>query len=542
DSNPSQILGSLNANGYVILQNSAGFYVGGQAAIRAHGLVMTTASAPALNLGSGGPWAFSAPPPTAKIINYGTINIDGGGSAFVIADDIENHGTISAPGGNVGLYAGEEVLVSMAPDGRGLSAKVTLPQGSVDNEGRLAADGGSIALQAQMVNQDGVIQADSAKDVNGTIELLASKSVSLGASSDISANGDSMATSPSAGGSVTIKAGESFADTAGSAISVAGGARGGDGGRVEICAPEMGAINSVVSGQAADGFSGGNLTIDPVNVWLASANTDPGAQSGYTVLNVNNYSGMAIINVQADDNIALNTIWSLPDEFALTKPASLTLSAGKNIIFESGSGIRAGKNWNVSLNAGTSFVAGQPKPASGSYGIYLDGNAYLQAQDGKISLTAANEVQVGWSGTAATTGSANSGTGYINTLNGGEIDVTATYGDVNTGSGSSGFQYLATAPYFEPSPTVGGISTVAGGNVNITAGGNVVSFPADLKFVDSSGNTTVSPADPGTGAFGSEAGNVTINAGGSVYGNFVLVNGVGTINAVGDIGSPDSPA
>ncbi len=34
---PSQILGNLNANGYVILQNQAGFFVGGQAAITARG-------------------------------------------------------------------------------------------------------------------------------------------------------------------------------------------------------------------------------------------------------------------------------------------------------------------------------------------------------------------------------------------------------------------------------------------------------------------------------------------------------------------------
>ena len=44
DANPSQILGSLNANGYIVLQNASGFYIGGQAAITTHGLVMTTAS------------------------------------------------------------------------------------------------------------------------------------------------------------------------------------------------------------------------------------------------------------------------------------------------------------------------------------------------------------------------------------------------------------------------------------------------------------------------------------------------------------------
>ena len=50
DVNPSQILGNLNANGYVFLQNQNGFYVGGQASITAHGLIMTTAAIPAPDL------------------------------------------------------------------------------------------------------------------------------------------------------------------------------------------------------------------------------------------------------------------------------------------------------------------------------------------------------------------------------------------------------------------------------------------------------------------------------------------------------------
>src|SRR6516162_6285574 len=172
DLNPSQILGNLNANGYVVLQNQSGFYVGGQASITAHGLIMTTASTPGLNFSSGGPWSFNAPPPTKSIVNYGQINITGGGSAFLIADDVENNGTISAPGGKIGLYAGQTVLVSTSPDGRGLSAKATVPQGLVDNNGNLVADAGNIALQAQMVNQNGLVQANSAQNVNGTIELV----------------------------------------------------------------------------------------------------------------------------------------------------------------------------------------------------------------------------------------------------------------------------------------------------------------------------------------------------------------------------------
>ncbi len=102
------------------------------------------------------------------------------------------------------LVAGQSVLVSDSPDGRGLSAAVTLPQGSVDNFGRIAATGGNIMLQAKVVNQDGVLQADSVRNQNGVIELVASDQLDLGVNSQILARGDDSA-GGSAGGSVTLK-------------------------------------------------------------------------------------------------------------------------------------------------------------------------------------------------------------------------------------------------------------------------------------------------------------------------------------------------
>src|SRR5260370_2249204 len=61
DPNVSQILGNLNANGYVVLQNQSGFYIGGQASISAHGLLLTTLAVPAPDLSSRGAWQFNAP-------------------------------------------------------------------------------------------------------------------------------------------------------------------------------------------------------------------------------------------------------------------------------------------------------------------------------------------------------------------------------------------------------------------------------------------------------------------------------------------------
>ena len=517
DPNPSQILGTLNANGYVVLQNQAGFYIGGQAVLNTHGLTMTTSPTPAPDLASGGAWQFNAPPPTASIINYGQINVGNGGSAFLIAHAIENHGTISAPQGQIGLYAGKQVLLSERPDGRGLCATVTLPEGSVDNSGRLIADAGTIAMHAQVVNQGGLVQANSVREINGVIELVASEAVNLGANSVLSAQGDSQGVSP--GGTVTIKSGNIFSDQPTSAINISGGAQGGNGGRVEISAANLGPIQSTINAHAASGFRGGTLTLDPYDLTVDEAFVD----SLTPILN----AGLYEISLQADDNITLSTIWSLTDPGAA---ALLTLTAGNDIILNNGSAIIAGHNWGVSLLAGPQNLTS--RPAAGSDGIYLQGNSYIQALNGNINLWVANEVIVN-PGPADPLGSGPVGNNGIRTLAGGSISVTAQFGDVNTGGNYRGYVFgQGTAPYYKVSPSLGGISTYAGGDVAITAGGNVTSY---LPLQNDYNNAQF---DGGTGAFGSQPGNVTIAAGGDVSGHYVLANGVGSITAGGNIGAP----
>lgn len=454
DSSASSINGSINANGYVVLQNPNGFTIGGQAAITAHGLVMTTASTPGLDLSGGGAWSFNAPPPTAQIVNYGHITMTDGGSAYLIASDIINNGTISAPGGKIGLYAGEKVLVSMAPDGRGLSAEVTLPKGSVDNKGSLIADKGIIAAKAQFVNQEGLVQANTVQNVNGVIELVASDQLSLGASSQISASGETAASGASPGGFVVLNAGTStFSDLIGSTISVAG----------------------VNTGQA------GILEIMGNGVTAANIHSSYGSPYAFLV-NPNNVTiSDSATSVSANPN--LNTT-------ALSKYSQIDLHA---------------------LND-----------------ITLSGSATLQTGAGDINLFAGGSVTVG--------------SGAIRTIAGGNITVTAASGNVNTGTSTSGFNYVKNAPYFSPfqaikftgtfssSTSLGGISTAAGGNVTITAGGDVTSYLP-------SGTEDSATGDAGTGAFGSQPGNVTITAGGNVYGHYVVVNGTGSVNADKNIGS-----
>ena len=510
----AQLLGALNANGIVVLQDSAGFFVGGQAALHAGGLVLTTTPICPPDFSSGGTWQFNGPPPTASVINYGQISAGPGGSVYLIARDVENYGSITAPGGNIGLYAGQKVLVSEQPDGRGLSARVQLPAGAVDNQGRLIAEAGTILLQAEVVNQGGLIQANSAREQQGVIELVASDSLTLGASSQIAAQGSGAGPSP--GGQVTLKSGGSFSDAPGSVISVAGGSQGGQGGQVEISAPQMGAIQSQIDGHAQPGWGGGQLVLDPYNITLvtgggaASSGTvnsgDPPTGIGSTLtLDPASFGGFSQISLQALNNItvASGTVWNLSD--SSNPNSTLTLQAGNNITLGTYSGIYAGRNWSVYLTAGADFAT-PTSVTSGHGGIYLNSYSAVQTENGSLTLNAGKEVLVRG--------------GAVRTVGGGSIFVEAVSGNVNAGNNPNGyiFDNTTSSGYHVDLVNLGGISTGAGGDVTIMAGQNVISFfPSPTDAIQ---------GDGGSGAFGPEPGVVTVVAGGSVYGHFVAADSV----------------
>ncbi len=516
DASPSQIYGNLTANGVVVLMNQSGFYFGPNSFVSAAGLVVSTAPIGPIDSSAGLFWQFTGPAPSASIINYGQLNVGRGGSAFLIAERIENHGRITAPEGSIGLIAGQEVLLSERPDGRGLSASVRLPSGSVDNSGQLIADAGAIALQAQVVNQGGLVQANSLRERNGIIELIASETITLANSSVISANGDS--TSASAGGEVVIKSSGTFADSAASQINVTGGGLGGDGGFVEVSAPLMSAVKSRIDGSSSGGI-GGRLFIDPLNITIGNSGSGSigsgtvgsgdAPAAGTLTLDVNSaFVGFSQITLQALNNITISsgTIWDLVASTGINSPGSLLkLEAGNNITVSSGASILGGEGWSVTLQAGRNFSLADTV-ISGVGTIAFAGTGSLEAQDGSINLLAGNNITVA--------------SGHIRTGNGGSITAHALAGNINTGTKANGFQFLPSG--YQVNPDLGGISTANGGDVSLTAGQDIISFLPLPGGVQS---------DAGSGAFGAAAGNVTINAGRDVSGHYVVRNGAGSITA-----------
>ena len=510
DPNPSQIFGNIQANGVVVLLNSSGFYFGPNSFVSAAGLVVSTANcAPPEN--GAGTWEFNGPPPLASIVNYGHIQVGNGGSAFLIADKIENHGTIEAPEGTIGLASGQTVLLSERADGRGMSMAVTLPQGSVDNYGNLLADAGTIALNAKAVNQNGLIQANSVQNKNGVIELVASDSLTLGADSQILARGDD-ATPGSSGGTITIKSDNNFSDTAGGKISAAGGAAGGDGGSIEVSAPNVLSLDSTMDANAQDGWNSGTFYLDPASIILGTS-TAGGA------INVNTaFAGFSTILLQATASITINagTVWNLSTSTG-KQTGQLTLQSGGDIVFNTSQALGASKitdanNWNVTLAAGY-----QPNNTVkvGTGNITLNGASAIQTGTGNVNLTAGQGITVG--------------SGFVNTTAGGSITAQALKGNINTGTYAQGYTFQAGASadqgyYVDTSKGLGGMSTIAGGNVNLTAGGNVSSF-LPVK------GGALASATAGAGAYGAQAGNVTVVAGGNITGNYLVANGIGSLYA-----------
>jgi filamentous hemagglutinin family protein len=413
---PSQIFGNLNANGTVILANANGFYFGPNSMIKVGGDFIATTAPITPDFGSGSSWTFTGMPPLASIINYGSIQAGNGRSLFLIAENIQNNGSLNAPGGSIGLAAGQTVLVSERPDGRGLSASVQVPAGSVNNLGQITADAGTIALQARVVNQNGIIQADSVQNQNGVIELIASDQLTLGAKSQIIASGDN-SPAGSAGGNVTLKSGNTFSDSTGSQIITTGGAQGGNGGNVEISAPSVLSLNSGINARAQAGWTAGKFLLDPDYIILdttgsgsaGSGTVLAGSNPGSTLdLNVNSaFANLAVsqIILQAvyDITLAGGTSWNLSGtigaNYGGVTRGQLTLEAGRNIIFGNGSKISDANNWSVSLDAGYNFANNTVQSGYGN--IYLNGGSgqsgkgSIQLSQGSINLTAGNSVVVG---------------------------------------------------------------------------------------------------------------------------------------------------
>jgi filamentous hemagglutinin family protein len=351
DTNGTQILGQLNANGQVYLINPNGILFGQGAKVNVGGLIASTLDFNEASL-NGNNRQFSASGASAKssIVNQGTINATGaggtGGYVALLGNTVSNQGIITAQQGMVALGAGSSTVLTFQNNSLvNMQVDQSLLNALAENGGLIRADGGLVimsagakdALLASTVNNTGVIEARTVQEHNGSIILL----------------GGMTAGTTQVSGTLDASA-----------------PNGGSGGFIETSAAHVKVSNTAKVTTAATQGEAGNWLIDPVDFTIAATGGDmTGATLSSSLANTN-------VTIQSSNGtVGIHGDISVNDTVSWTANNRLTLDAYRNI------------NINQTISAtGTSgslaLLYGQGADADNNAATY-NVNAAINLSDGQ---------------------------------------------------------------------------------------------------------------------------------------------------------------
>lgn len=517
--NPSQIFGTLHANGSVYLSNAAGVYFAPSATVSVGSLLATTHGI-ALDDFMAGRDVFNRDGATAQVINAGHLTATSArGFIALLAPEVRNEGLIVAQAGTVALAAGERITLNFDPADNLTSITVTPSQiaSLVQNRTAILTHGGqvilsaraAIALTASVVNT-GSISADSAVERGGVISIEAS-SITLGANSSLSANGatgggtvqvggawqggaglvqadavtmdatasiSANATQSGNGGTVVVRADAATAGTTAQvhgSLTAQGGPHGGDGGRIETSAYTLDTTGARVSAAAPQG-SAGLWLLDPADSVINQtvANTYGTSLSGGTSV-MDQVSGTitadgVLFPITITDTGAAQVTLTLQGTGGISlNNTQITSTSGKlnTVLWANGTSAQS---------LGAIYVAGSTITTRGG-DLWMGGGTGSSFFDG---------IAVG-NGAAVTTSTNSSASGvyvYGSTLTtaGGNIFMNGTVGYTGTANGgNAGVQISGTAV----SSAAGNITLIgdAGASAGTTAG-VWLGYPLNLLGLD----------------------------------------------------------
>lgn len=312
DTNPSQILGKLSANGRIFLINPNGIVFGAASRVDAVGLVASTLDISSADF-RGGNYHFLKNGGNGYIINNGQIKIGNGGFVCLLAGAVDNRNLIQVQAslGKVVLASGEEMTLVHLDDVDQISVAVSKEAGTavfgpgavrisdaIANSGTIQAAGGKVILTAKSLNAvfdhainnalPGLVEANTlvahagvveltgkGADIQndgligaGSISITTDKNFTNGVFGDIYTDGGDASYSPD-GGNITINADDVLQQGWISSNSASGG----NAGVVDIIAAGDLVIEGTSNTQArATGVSGnggdvnlsygGDITVD----------------------------------------------------------------------------------------------------------------------------------------------------------------------------------------------------------------------------------------------------------------------------------------
>ncbi|MBU6235079.1 MAG: filamentous hemagglutinin N-terminal domain-containing protein [Alphaproteobacteria bacterium] len=191
---PSRIMGTLKANGRVVILDRNGIIFGRDSHVDVNGIIASTGDVNDAEIMSGGDTFGISNFADATITARGTMTIAEGGLAALVAPRVRNYGVINARLGRVSMAAGEAVTVDLYGDDLiTLAADPTTTEAVLEQRGTIDAEGGTIQMTANaasrivnnLVNVTGVTKASSATMQGGKIVLSAGR-VNVGGKVDVS--------------------------------------------------------------------------------------------------------------------------------------------------------------------------------------------------------------------------------------------------------------------------------------------------------------------------------------------------------------------
>ncbi|HEU4838700.1 MAG TPA: filamentous hemagglutinin N-terminal domain-containing protein [Micavibrio sp.] len=261
---PTMILGSLIANGQVIVLDPNGVIFGQDSVIDVGGIIAST--------GKINDQAFMAGSPTlditdidtgGAIINEGTITVAQAGIAAFVAPTVVNRGVIQAKLGKVSLASGDKATLDLYGDGLvEIAVDGSTSEALIENTGEIRAEGGTVLMTAQAAGQ----AINSLVNLDGLVDV---SSVHVADDGQIIVNGGNINVTQQAildassaeGGSVELYA-QDRTYVAGSIF-----AGGGDGGFIETSA--AGTVD--IADSALINTGGGTWLIDPTDFTIADS-------------------------------------------------------------------------------------------------------------------------------------------------------------------------------------------------------------------------------------------------------------------------------
>ncbi len=338
-SSPSELLGSLTANGQVFILNPNGVLFGADSQVNVGGLVASTLSMSNADFMAGN-HVFSNSGASGSVVNQGTLNAAPGGYLALLAPEVRNEGVMTASLGTALLAAGNKVTLNLD---NGSLLGYSIDQGAINalagNKQLIQANGGQVLLSARAmdslttatVNNTGVIEAKTMQNKAGRILLM----------------GDMETGTVNVGGTLDASA-----------------PTGGDGGFIETSAAHVNVAEDARITTRAETGKTGQWLIDPFDFVVASTGgnmtgTALGSQLDNNNVTLTTTAGNAGTNGDLSINDAVT--WSAANTLTLIGERDVNVNA--NLTY-SGSGtagvtVQAVRDINVGANVAiTSTGAG----------------------------------------------------------------------------------------------------------------------------------------------------------------------------------------